>query len=317
MPSANQILSAAASHIGVSGTDNIFNTWYWGYHCYDPDVYPWCAAFQSYVFVVDCGYDCQPSASAAGFANQFPRVADEDVQPGDLVLFNWNGSQSFEGYADHIGVVEWTDINGSGLFGTIEGNTGNVWGGEVARCTRNNNSYYGTAFYRPSYSDQDTPVTPDQYQQDSQPVNDAGLYYRVHAQNAGWLPPVHDGMIAGTTGKALRMEAFKITPPEGWVLDVKVHEQDYGWETYKGIEKGESSGEGSSPNDPIIGTVGESRRIEDVEIDVVEKPEGDDRDLYFRVHQENVGWKGWTKSGFSSGTDGMGIRLEAIEMKIE
>lgn len=150
MPSASQILASAASYIGVSGTDNVFNTWYWGHPCYDPDSYPWCAAFQSYVFVHDNGFDCTPSASAAGFATQFPRVADEDVQPGDLVLFNWDGRQDFS-WADHIGIVEWSDINSSGLFGTIEGNTGWSEGGEVARCTRDNYSSYGTAFYRPWY----------------------------------------------------------------------------------------------------------------------------------------------------------------------
>lgn len=155
MTTARQVLETASSYIGVGGTDNIFNTWYWGYHCYDPDVYPWCAVFQSYVFVHDCGMDCTPSASAAGFALQFPRIADEDVQPGDLVLFNWDGDQDFS-WADHIGVVEWSDINGSGYFGTIEGNTG--WGeGEVARCTRYNYTNYATAFYRPWYDGEPGP----------------------------------------------------------------------------------------------------------------------------------------------------------------
>lgn len=150
MASASQVLANAAQYIGISGTDNIFNTWYWGFHCYDPYTYPWCAAYQSYVFVVDSGVDCMASASASGFATQFPRVADEDVEPGDLVIFNWDGRQD-TGWADHIGLVEWSDINGSGLFGTIEGNTGYTAGGEVARVTRNNNSSYFTAFYRPWY----------------------------------------------------------------------------------------------------------------------------------------------------------------------
>lgn len=151
MATAQQYLEKAASYIGISGTDNIFNTWYWGYHCYDPNVYPWCAAFQSYVGVHDLGMDFTPSASAAGVANQGTRVADGDAQPGDWVLFNWDGRQDW-GWADHIGVVEWSDINGSGYFGTIEGNTGNAYGGEVARCTRYNWGSYGTAFFRPNWS---------------------------------------------------------------------------------------------------------------------------------------------------------------------
>ena len=150
MATAQQYLEKAASYIGVRGTDNIFNTWFWGHHCYDPGTYPWCAAFQSYVGVHDLGMDFTPSASAAGVANQGTRVPDEQAQPGDWVLFNWDGRQDW-GWADHIGVVEWSDINGSGYFGTIEGNTGSSAGGEVARCTRYNWGSYGTAFFRPRW----------------------------------------------------------------------------------------------------------------------------------------------------------------------
>lgn len=155
MATPQQYLDTAASYIGISGTDNIFNTWYWGHHCYDPDVYPWCAAFQSYVGVHDLDMPFNPSASAAGVGWQGAEVADEDVQPGDWVLFTWDGRQNFS-WADHIGVVEWSDINGSGYFGTIEGNT-NTWDGEVARCTRYNWGSYGTKFFRPPYDGQPGP----------------------------------------------------------------------------------------------------------------------------------------------------------------
>lgn len=158
MATPQQFLEKAASYIGIQGTDNIFNTWYWKYRCYNPDLYPWCAAFQSYIGVHDLGMDFVPSASAAGVAHQGTRVRDEDVQPGDWVLFTWDGRQDFS-WADHIGVVEWSDINGSGYFGTIEGNTGSVYGGEVARCTRYNWGSYGTAFFRPNWTDSDIQST--------------------------------------------------------------------------------------------------------------------------------------------------------------
>lgn len=158
MATPSQYLDTAASYIGISGTDNIFNTWYWGHPCYDADVYPWCACFQSYVGVHDLGMPFEPSASAAGVAWQGAPIADEDVQPGDWVLFTWDGRQDFS-WADHIGVVEWSDINGSGYFGTIEGNT-NTWDGEVARCTRYNWGSYGTKFFRPPYDGQPSPTPP-------------------------------------------------------------------------------------------------------------------------------------------------------------
>lgn len=151
MATADQYIEQAAKYIGISGTNNIFNQWYWGHACYDPNVYPWCACFQSYVGVHDLKMPFKPSASASGVATQGKRVKDSEARKGDWVLFNWDGRQSF-GWADHIGVVEWFD-HSSGLFGTIEGNTGSSSGGEVKRVTRNNNANYATAFYRPPYEE--------------------------------------------------------------------------------------------------------------------------------------------------------------------
>lgn len=148
MATPQDMIETAASFIGISGTDNIFNTWYWGFHCYDENYYPWCAAFQSYCAYL-CGLPGVASASASGFANQYEWVDDADVQPGDLVTFNWDG-RTDTGWMDHIGLVEWFD-HGSGYFGTIEGNTGWAAGGEVARVTRYNYSSYFTAFHRPAY----------------------------------------------------------------------------------------------------------------------------------------------------------------------
>ena len=138
-------------------------------------------------------------------------------------------------------------------------------------------------------------------------VNNAGLYYQVHAENAGWFDTVRDGQTAGSVGYSARMEALKINPPDGWELEVCVHVQDIGWQRYSGIKHG---------NDTVIGTTGKSKRIEDIIIRVTNRPANDKRKLYFRVHQQDYGWKAWTEEGFASGTDGMGIRLEAIQMKI-
>ena len=301
MANANDFIEKAASYIGISGTDNIFNTWYWGHHCYDANTFPWCACFQSYVGVHDLKMPFEPSASAAGVANQGVRVPDSEARKGDWVLFNWDGRQSF-GWADHIGVVEWTDISGSGMFGTIEGNTGDVYGGEVARMTRNNNASYATAFFRPPYAS-----TPKPKQIPGKAYNNAGLEYTAHVQNLGWCKQVHDGQVAGTTGFALRLEALKINPPKdsGIVLRVKVHIQDIGWKTYNNIAHG---------NDVVIGTVGKSKRIECIEIDVIENKTN--MKLEYRVHQQDYGWKAWTPAGFPTGCDGQYLRLEAIQIRL-
>ena len=154
MATAREYLETAAQYIGVSGTDNIFNTWYYGYPVYDPDYYPWCATYQSYIGIHALHMAFQASASASGVAWQGQEISQWDVQPGDWVLFNWNGRPDF-GWADHIGVVEWTDIRDSGYFGTIEGNTGWAYGGEVARQTRSIYNGYSVKFFRPPYEEDD------------------------------------------------------------------------------------------------------------------------------------------------------------------
>lgn len=153
MATPRDYINAAARYIGIGGTDNIFNTWVWGFNCYDPYTYPWCAAFQSYVGIVDCGLHFSASASAAGVANQGRRIDDSEVQPGDWVVFNWDGRDD-TGWCDHIGLVEWFD-HGTDWFGTIEGNCDD----QVMRCTRDNNGPYFTAFFRPPY-DSSVPEPP-------------------------------------------------------------------------------------------------------------------------------------------------------------
>jgi GH25 family lysozyme M1 (1,4-beta-N-acetylmuramidase) len=155
MTTADKLLKVAASYIGVKGDHNKFNYWYWvtltKTYAWDPGT-AWCACFASYV-ANEAGLKCNASASAAGFATQFERirVQDEDkVQPGDVVVFNWDG-RADTGWCDHVGYVEWSTIGQDGRFGTIEGNTGNGAEGKVMRVTRTNWGNYFTAFFRPKY----------------------------------------------------------------------------------------------------------------------------------------------------------------------
>lgn len=122
-------------------------------------------------------------------------------------------------------------------------------------------------------------------------ANNYGLKYRVHQQAAGWLPAVHDGQVAGITGNALRVEALKITPPEGVELEVLLHIQGIGDKVWRGIRKGKSSGTASSANDPIIGTVGKKKRIEGISIEVTKNSNAKlkGKTLYYRVHIQKQG----------------------------
>lgn len=147
------------------------------------------------------------------------------------------------------------------------------------------------------------------------PVNDSGFAYRAHSQDFGWLPAVRDGQTAGTTGKSKRLEAIKVAPPAGLVLTAKAHIQNKGWVEYKGIKAGESSGEGSSPNDPIIGTVGESLRLEALEFCIEKNTTG--KRLRYRVHEAYDGWTGWVWADTATGTVGISKAIEAVQFVLE
>lgn len=147
---------------------------------------------------------------------------------------------------------------------------------------------------------------------DWEPVH---IKYRAHVQKDGWLPAVQDGEIAGTTGQSKRLEAIKITPPEGMILKVEAHIQKDGWKTYTGIKAGKSSGTGSSKTDPIIGTVGESKRLEAIKITATKNTTG--KALRYQVHVQSYGWMDPAKDGEVTGTVGKAKRIEAIRIWLE
>ena len=222
-------------------------------------------------------------------ARGWQRVAnDGNPQKGDILLND----------ANHVAV--W--LGGKLAQASIDEN-GNIAGGQSGEQANETNtrSYYNYPW------DCYLRWAGGSAQEPGDPVNDAGLYYRAHCQSAGWLDPVRDGQVAGTVGKGLRMEALKVTPPEGWQLEVRLHIANVGWKTYK-AERGVS--------DPVMGTTGKSQAVEDIAIRVLKRPKGDKRKLKFRVHQANVGWKAWTPEGYASGSDGLSIQLEAIQMVI-
>ena len=133
-------------------------------------------------------------------------------------------------------------------------------------------------------------------------VRTASISYQAHVQNIGWQKTVADGAVAGTSGKSLRVEALRVSVDgagtEGSV-QIRAHVQNIGWQDW--------SSEG--------GTTGQSKRVEAMQLrltgDLAER-----YDIYYRVHAQNFGWMGWAKNGASAGTEGMSLRLEAIQVKL-
>lgn len=167
MSAAKNVLYCARQWIGYSRWDDpepgtVFGRWY-AKLVDDPyfgeSGIPYCAMFVSYCLNW-AGFEAAglPGAyvpwilSANLDAGRL--VANEDAQPGDLVMFDWQG----DGVADHIGIVEENHAD-EGWMQTIEGNTSPGSGGSqsngggVYRRARNYSSIIGVA--RPYYETQE------------------------------------------------------------------------------------------------------------------------------------------------------------------
>ncbi|MBR1829195.1 MAG: N-acetylmuramoyl-L-alanine amidase [Atopobiaceae bacterium] len=134
---------------------------------------------------------------------------------------------------------------------------------------------------------------------------DLGLKVSAHVQNIGWQASVGNGQTCGTTGRALRMEAIRLSLDDSGIsgsIQYQAHVQDIGWQDWK------VDGE-------LAGTVGRSKQVEAVKIklasDVASK-----YDIYYRAHVQGIGWMTWAKNGASSGTIGLGLRVEALQVQL-
>lgn len=141
----------------------------------------------------------------------------------------------------------------------------------------------------------------------SQPVNNAGLYYHGHSQTYGDLPTVHDGQWCGTKGKSKRIEALWIDPPEGVELEVYIHLQDIGWNKDPIIL--------THGNNKILGTTGQSRRLEAIRVKCRKNSTG--KTLKLQGHVQTYGDTAIVGEGMDCGTTGASKRLEAIRMWFE
>ncbi len=131
------------------------------------------------------------------------------------------------------------------------------------------------------------------------------LTYKSHVANIGWMSPVHNDTVSGTTGESRRLEAIiaTLTDPFGNAnIKYRAHVSNVGWQNWV------SSGE-------IMGTTGESKAIESVEFQLTGIL-AVYYDVYYRVHVSNIGWLGWAKNGACAGTTGGSLPVEAVQVKI-
>ena len=140
---------------------------------------------------------------------------------------------------------------------------------------------------------------------------DVTIRYTTHVQTYGWQGDENNankwfanGKMAGTSGKAKRLEGIKIRVYGNDNLGIQytTHCQSYGWLPW-------------SANGEMNGTEGEAKRLEAIKIQLT----GADKDkynVYYRVHAQSYGWLAWAANGAPAGTAGLSKRLEAIQIVI-
>ena len=140
---------------------------------------------------------------------------------------------------------------------------------------------------------------------------DVTIRYTTHVQTYGWQGDENNankwfanGKMAGTSGKAKRLEGIKIRVYGNDSLGIQytTHCQSYGWLPW-------------SANGEMNGTEGEAKRLEAIKIQLT----GADKekyDVYYRVHAQSYGWLAWAANGAPAGTAGFAKRLEAIQIVI-
>lgn len=150
------------------------------------------------------------------------------------------------------------------------------------------------------------------------------ITYSVHCEKYGWMSPVSDGRMAGTSGESKRLEAIGITINSNGAVDeqgnpltggikYRTHVERIGWQDWV-----ESSIDGDSisvmiDNQKYAGTMGRSLRLEGIEIQLTGNI-ANYYDVYYRTHVESKGWMSLVCNGAMSGTEGESKRLEGIEI---
>ncbi len=132
------------------------------------------------------------------------------------------------------------------------------------------------------------------------------LKYRTHVENLGWRSWVEAGVLSGTVGRGLRIEAIEILFDDLGELDLnvayKAHVENIGWQDVV-------------TNGVTAGTTGEGLRLEALMISLF-GADADKYSIWYRVHIENVGWQDWCKDGAVAGTEGQALRAEGIQILI-
>ena len=129
----------------------------------------------------------------------------------------------------------------------------------------------------------------------------ASIFVRSHSSNIGWMSPVGNGAIAGTTGRALPMEALEAQLDwygHSGSIELRGHVSNVGWQQWS---KGH------------CGTTGKSQRLEAVQIRLTGEA-AEKYDIWYCAHVSGIGWLDWACNGAAAGSAGKGRAIEAVKV---
>lgn len=278
---------------GVNGKSLDYDGLY-GYQCVDlVKVYlDWCFGIKAGAWGNAKDYwNNLNKANMSDYFYKVPNTRDLVVQRGDIVVW---GAMSGNPYG-HVAIGLSGDIN---HFTSLDQN----WGSNYVREIYHNYDGVLGVLRVKDHSILDGRQEPTPEPEPTKLNYNDQIKYRTHVQYDGWQNWVNGGEVSGTTGRGLRIEAIQLDFP--FRANVKAHIEKTGWVNYYDVNE-----------DTVIGTVGESRRLEALVIDPIDN----ELPLTGKVHIENRGWGNWYNLDgvISLGTSGQSLRLEAIQLWYE
>ena len=129
----------------------------------------------------------------------------------------------------------------------------------------------------------------------------ASISVRSHSSNIGWMSPVGNGAIAGTTGRALPMEALEAQLDwygHSGAIELRGHVSNIGWQQW---------------SEGRCGTTGKAQRLEAVQIRLTGEA-AEKYDIWYCAHVSGIGWLDWACNGAAAGSAGKGRAIEAVKV---
>lgn len=102
-------------------------------------------------------------------------------------------------------------------------------------------------------------------------TGESSISYQSYMQSYGWIDPSADGDISGFVDKAKRTEAIRVSISglDGYEVQYRVYQQSYGWSNWVSSKNGIGI-----ENSPEAGITGKSKRIEAIEIKLLQVSNG-------------------------------------------